>query len=113
MATAVGGHPKGFAASTRSDAWWMGPLLTALGLGAFFAYGTIRAFEGAYYFSAPYLSPFFSPLLFVDSGVAGSAPIEHAWFGGSRSMNVGDPNVVVVPSACRHDVQVFRSRMAE
>lgn len=82
MATAVGGHPKGFAASTRADAWWIGPLLTAIGLGAFFAYGTVRAFEGAHYYTAPYLSPFFSPLLFVDSGVAGAAPVEHAWLGG-------------------------------
>ena len=82
MATAVGGHPKGFAGTMRTDAWWLGPLLTALGLLAFFGYGTVRAFEGAWYYSEPYLSPFFSPLLFVDSGAFGSAPVEHAWFGG-------------------------------
>jgi hypothetical protein len=82
MATAVGGHPKGFAASTRIDAWWVGPLLTVLGLGAFFGYATWRAFEGAWYFANPYLSPFFSPLVFVDSTPPGAAPVEHALFGG-------------------------------
>jgi hypothetical protein len=82
MATAASGHPRGFAGTLRKDAWWIGPLLTLVGLGAFFGYGTVRAFEGAHYFADPYLSPFFSPLLFVDSGVAGGAPVEHALFGG-------------------------------
>ena len=82
MATAVGGHPKGFLATTRKDAWWVGPLLTATGLLAFFGYGTWRAFEGAHYWADPYLSPFFSPLLFSDMTPAGSAPVSEAWFGG-------------------------------
>jgi hypothetical protein len=82
MSTAVGGHPRGFGRTLRTDAWWIGPLLTVLGLVAFFGYATVRAFEGAWYYADPYLSPFYSPLLFVDSGVPGGAPVEHAWLGG-------------------------------
>jgi hypothetical protein len=52
----------------RRDAWWVGPLLTALGLGAFIVYATFRAFYNADYHvdrddSAYLLSPFYSPLL--------------------------------------------------
>ena len=79
--TAAGGHPTGFAATARTDAWWVGPLLTVLGLGAFFGYATVRLFQGAHYYSEPYLSPFFSPLLFVKSSMPGAAPLEHAWLG--------------------------------
>lgn len=79
--TAAGGHPQGFAGTLRTDAWWTGPLLTVLGLGAFFGYATVRAFQGAHYFADPYLSPFFSPLLFVKEGVPGAAPVAHAWLG--------------------------------
>ncbi len=82
MATAVGGHPKGFLGTVRRDAWWLQPLLTVLGLGAFFGYATVRALEGAHYYAAPYLSPFFSPLIFSDMTPPGSAPVDHAWFGG-------------------------------
>jgi len=65
-----------FGASARRDAWWVGPLLTFLGLLAFVVYATVRAFMGDYFemranardFTgeavAPYLSPFYSPLLY-------------------------------------------------
>jgi hypothetical protein len=29
----------------------------------------------------PYLSPFYSPVLFTDTTQAGRAPLSHAWFG--------------------------------
>ncbi len=77
----VGGHPAGFAGTLRSDRWWVGPLLTCFGLGAFVVYSTWAAFQGAHYFHAPYLSPFYSPVLFVDPSATGSAPLSHAWFG--------------------------------
>jgi hypothetical protein len=77
----VGGHPAGFARTLRSDRWWVGPLLTCLGLGAFVVYSTWAAFQGAHYYHAPYLSPFYSPVLFVDPSAPGSAPLSHAWFG--------------------------------
>jgi hypothetical protein len=79
-------HQERFGATARHDAWWLGPLLTFLGLMAFVIYATVRAFMGNYFeirpntpFAAspnepvaPYLSPFYSPL-FYD-------PISpHAW----------------------------------
>ena len=63
-----------FGETTRRDAWWVQSALTFLGLGAFVVYSTWAAFQGAHYEFGPYLSPFYSPLLF------GTSP--HAWFGG-------------------------------
>ena len=51
------------ARTLRQDRWWTGPLVTGLVLLAFIVYATWRAFENAYYYSAPYLSPFYSPCL--------------------------------------------------
>jgi hypothetical protein len=76
-----GGHGAGFAATSRTDRWWVGPLLTFLGLGGFVVYATWAAFQGAHYYHGPYLSPLYSPPLFVDPSAPGAAPIEHAWFG--------------------------------
>jgi hypothetical protein len=63
----------GLGATERRDAWWVGPLATGLGLGAFVIYATFRAIDNAdYRFGegtgvlpdhAYVLSPFFSPLL--------------------------------------------------
>ena len=64
---------RGFGQTTRRDAWWVQPLLTALGLGAFVVYATWAAFQGNHYEFGPYLSPFYSPLLFGDG--------PHSWFG--------------------------------
>src|SRR5882762_5143499 len=47
----------------RRDAWWMEILPVAVVLGGFGVYATLRAFENAYYFWGPYLSPFYSPLI--------------------------------------------------
>jgi hypothetical protein len=80
-AAMTGGHPAGFAATVRSDRWWVGPLLTFLGLGGFVVYATWAALQGSHYYSAPYLSPFYSPLLYIDPLAAGSAPLAHAWLG--------------------------------
>jgi hypothetical protein len=62
-----------FGRTMRRDAWWVQPLLTFLGLGAFVVYATWAAFQGEHYEYGPYLSPFYSPLLFGESG--------HSWFG--------------------------------
>lgn len=56
-------------------------MLTFVGLSAFGVYATWAAFQGNHYFYGSYLSPFYSPLLFIDPRAAGSAPLEHAWFG--------------------------------
>jgi hypothetical protein len=63
--------PVGWTA--RRDAWWVQPLATFVGLGAFVVYGTWAAFQGSHYESGPYLSPFYSPLLFGEGA--------HSWFG--------------------------------
>jgi len=47
----------------RIDPWWVQPAITAGVLGAFVVYATWRAFENAYYYAEPYLSPFYSPCL--------------------------------------------------
>ena len=51
------------ARTLRTDRWWLQPLLTVLALVAFVAYSSFRAFQNAYYFSEPYISPFYSPCL--------------------------------------------------
>jgi hypothetical protein len=57
----------------RRDAWWVQPLVVFLILSAFLVYATWAAFQNAHYEYGPYLSPFYSPVLFGDSA--------HAWFG--------------------------------
>src|SRR5207249_6793857 len=57
----VGG--SGFGTTVRRDPWWIEILPVAVVLGLFGVYATLRAFEGAYYEWAPYLSPFYSPLI--------------------------------------------------
>ena len=67
-------------ATDRKDAWWLGPLATGLGLGAFVVYSTFRALHpiwgGAYDLgmgaqsglfpeNAFLLSPFYSPTIIL------------------------------------------------
>ena len=47
----------------RQDRWWVYPLTTFVVFTAFVVYASIRAFQGAHYYSTPYLSPFYSPCL--------------------------------------------------
>jgi len=62
-----------FGETMRRDAWWVQSAVSLLVLGTFVVYATWAAFQGEHYESGPYLSPFYSPLLFGDSA--------HAWFG--------------------------------
>ena len=84
---AVGGHPTGFAATVRKDAWWFEPLWTGIGFALFGIYATWEMFQGTHYavglgeHFGGYLSPFYSPLLFADPGRWASAPVHHAIFG--------------------------------
>ncbi|HYM11979.1 MAG TPA: hypothetical protein VEU62_14675 [Bryobacterales bacterium] len=57
---------RGFGATLRRDAWWTEMIPVILLLGMFGIYATVRAFEGKYYWSDPYLSPFYSPLIDPD-----------------------------------------------
>jgi hypothetical protein len=94
--TVVTGHKEGFRATARKDAWWVGPLLTFLGLSAFLIYGTWAAWQGDGYEIrqesergaaafhkagnkpvAPYLSPFYSPLIYDPNGESPHAFIHH------------------------------------
>jgi hypothetical protein len=53
----------GFGATQRKDAWWIDNLPFIIVITAFGVYTTWRAFEGKFYWTAPYLSPFYSPLI--------------------------------------------------
>ena len=54
----------GFGSTLRRDAWWLDNLPFAIILSAFGLYTTWRAvFDYHYYYAAPYLSPFYSPLI--------------------------------------------------
>jgi hypothetical protein len=56
----------------RQDRWWVMPATTFAVFVAFIIYATFRAFYGHDYYSAPYLSPFYSPC-FTDKCVSGSS----------------------------------------
>ena len=53
--------------AARAGSWWAQVLPVIFGLGGFSVYATYRAFEGAYYWAAPYLSPFYSPEVLGDA----------------------------------------------
>lgn len=57
-----------FGQTERRDAWWTEAIPVIILLGGFGIYATFRAFEGAYYWSDPYLSPFYSPLIDASHG---------------------------------------------
>ncbi|MCE5289545.1 MAG: hypothetical protein LLG14_09915 [Nocardiaceae bacterium] len=65
----------------RTDRWWVPPLLTVVGLLAFIAYATTRAFWDAAFFVPDYhyLTPFYSPCVTQGCGDAadfGMLPFE-------------------------------------
>jgi hypothetical protein len=78
---AIGGHQAGLLATWRSDRWWVEPLCTGVGFLLFVVYANWAAFQGSHYWYGSYLSPFYSPPLFVDPSMPGSVPLEHAWLG--------------------------------
>jgi hypothetical protein len=65
--------PHGFGQTSRRDSWWVTPVAVFIVFSSFIVYATWAAFQNAHYECGPYLSPFYSPLLWGDS--------EHAWFG--------------------------------
>src|SRR5205823_6322891 len=70
---------RSFGETSRRDNWWVQPALVFLGLSAFVVYATWAAFQGDYYTYGPYLSPFYSPVLFYSPSYVPGAG--HAWFG--------------------------------
>ena len=84
----IGGYKEGLFQTNRSDYWWVEPFITGFGFLCFVLYTTWAMFQGNYYWWSSgsegfggYLSPFYSPLLFIEQSAAGAAPITHAWFG--------------------------------
>ena len=65
--------PRGYGETERQDAWWIEPILVFVVFSSFLGYGTWAAMQNANFEFGPYLSPFYSPLLFGTS--------HHAWFG--------------------------------
>ena len=63
-----------FGKTMRKDTWWIAPLLTFIGLGAFVVYSTWAAFQGEHYSFGNYLSPFYSPEIFGNSPHAAFGP---------------------------------------
>ncbi len=81
-------HEKGFVKTLRKDNWWLYPGLVVFGLTAFLIYGSWSAWQADFYWYSAghegfggYLAPFYSPLLFINEGVEGAAPMAHAIFG--------------------------------
>jgi hypothetical protein len=65
--------PRGFGRTERRDHWWRTPLAVFTVFTSFIVYATWAAFQNEHYEFGPYLSPFYSPVLWGDSS--------HAWFG--------------------------------
>lgn len=66
-AAPVAARESGLGATQRTDAWWAGPLVTALALVAFFfVYAPLRTIHNKFYEWGPLLSPFYSPLIKWD-----------------------------------------------
>src|SRR4051812_26842172 len=77
----IGGHAEGFGKTHRTDGWWVGPGITFAVFSTFIVYTTWAALQGNHYYNDPYLSPFYSPLIFVEpnSLAHGGAPVAMAW----------------------------------
>jgi hypothetical protein len=70
----------GFGETSRSDIWWLQPLAVFLGLSTFIVYSTWAALQGNNYHFGPYLSPFYSPLLYGAAPFAWFGPDKPVWF---------------------------------
>jgi hypothetical protein len=80
---------KGFLTHLRKDAWWFESAYVLLGFTAFVIYSAWAGLQGQHYWWSGgiehgfggYLSPMYSPLLFIDPLREGAAPLHHAWLG--------------------------------
>ena len=84
--TEVIGREKSFISTLREDKWWIGPLLVLFGLLSFIIYSTWAAWQGNHFWVGSegfggYLSPFYSPTVFIDSSTAYPAGTPHSLFG--------------------------------
>lgn len=99
------GKTEGFGTTARRDAWFVGPILTLLGISAFLVYGTWAAWQDGNFeirqkrgghaefhspsnlATHPYLSPFYSPLIY-------DAQSHHAWSQSNWKEKLGLPGWV-------------------
>ncbi len=65
---------SGFGQTRRADNWWVQPLVVFLGLSTFIVYSTWAALQGQHFRFGPYLSPFYSPVLFGPQSWFGANP---------------------------------------
>src|SRR5687767_1072765 len=85
---------RSFGETMRRDAWWVEPVVVFVVLSGFLVYATWAALQNAHYEFGPYLSPFYSPLLFAGS--------PHAWIRGGRPGWIPDflpfsPALLILP----------------
>jgi hypothetical protein len=57
---------RGFGETMRRDAWWVQPAIVLILLGGFVVYATWAALQNAHYTAGPYLSPFYSPVIWGE-----------------------------------------------
>ncbi len=68
--------------TSRTDAWWVEPAITAAGLVLLFGYLTVRAWHPIYVWHEPYVSPTVAPPVFTAPSIyPGSVPADRAWLG--------------------------------
>jgi hypothetical protein len=78
----IGGHEEGFCKTKRTDNWWAGPGITFFVFSAFVVYTTWALWQAKYYYADPYLSPYYSPVLFAPEQMPpGGVSASHAWIG--------------------------------
>jgi len=63
--TTSGGRARIASRTLRTDRWWLAPLLTFVGIGAWLLYATVRVFMQKWYYVEDYhyLTPFYSPCI--------------------------------------------------
>lgn len=82
LAPFVGGHPDKPVSTVREDNWWIEPAITFVVFMGFIVYTTWAALQGKHFYASPYLSPYYSPVIFTHGPeVVGTAPLWHSWFG--------------------------------
>ena len=65
---------RGFGETSRRDLWWVQPLAVFLGFLTFIVYSTWAGFQNDHYTYGPYLSPFYSPVLFASPPLENDSP---------------------------------------
>ncbi len=76
------------ARTLRTDRWWLTPLATFVVFSAFVVFATFRAFQAAHFYSAPYLSPFYSPCLSEKCQEAADFGTPFSWWSLSPALLV-------------------------